>query len=276
MKKSRKILLYGLLSSILLIILCLYLHQSEFINAIEEPSSEPIDEKVLVEEPIKENNVEEKKVETKRDEKKLVLIERIEPEVPKEEVVNTPVVVEENISTVPTVIVPNVTPAVNPTTESIVVKAKSVETNITKKVTAKVVDENLPSLDNFPILDKATIDSTQGLISNIIKSDRIHFYKNRSKLTNKGRKTLDKVVDVLKDVSDINITVKGYTDASGRRKMNRWVSSQRAKSVKDYLVSKGISIESIEVKGFGEDKLLYPNKPYSTLNRRVEIEIKRK
>lgn len=262
MEKSRKILLYGLVSSILLIILCLYSHRSEFINELEE---EHLIEKVVI-----EDEVEKSRVDKESSGVKLVLKDRTAEEpIPQELPIKQPVVVEENLTVEQTITL--------------------TETNDTvdeeKEDPVDMVDENLPPLDHFPILDdgtlnddmnSTTIEDMQTLISNIVKSERIHFYKNRSKLTNKSKKTLDKVVEILKGSSNVEIIVKGYTDASGRRKMNRWVSSERAKSVKRYLVNQGITAESIEVKGFGENGLLYPKRPYSSLNRRVEIEIKRR
>lgn len=263
MEKSRKILLYGLVSSILLIIFCLYSHRSEFINVSKE---EPLIEQVVI-----ENEVEKNRVNQESSGVKLVLKDRTEEE-PTPEVSPTqkPAVVEENMTTV---VEQTTLTEANETLDK--VKEKPVE----------MADENLPPLDNFPIFDEGsvtddrnstTIENTQTLISNIVKSEQIHFYKNRSKLTNKSKKTLDKIVEILKRSSNVEIIVKGYTDASGRRKMNRWVSSERAKSVKSYLVNQGIASESIEVKGFGENGLLYPKRPYSRLNRRVEIEVKRR
>jgi OOP family OmpA-OmpF porin len=70
--------------------------------------------------------------------------------------------------------------------------------------------------------------------------------------------------------------VKGYTDASGDEKINLWISQERAKSVKRYLGKHGIPLKNITAKGFGESELLYGDKPYSELNRRVEIEIRRR
>ena len=58
--------------------------------------------------------------------------------------------------------------------------------------------------------------------------------------------------------------------------MNLWISEERAKSVRKYLGNNGVPFKNIEAKGYGETELLYGDKPYSELNRRVEIEIKRK
>ena len=113
-------------------------------------------------------------------------------------------------------------------------------------------------------------------ISDILKEKHVNFYKNRAKITKKGQKTLDEIIVILKKHKDIYIEVHGHTDASGRAKTNQWISTERAKSVKNYLVSRGLNSKNIVAKGFGETKLLLKNRPNNAINRRVEIKIKRR
>ena len=126
-------------------------------------------------------------------------------------------------------------------------------------------------VQNDPQIAKA-----QEQISELLIKKKIHFYRNRARITYSGKRVLNEIIRIIKDIPDIKVTVKGYTDASGRRDINQWISSERAKSVKNYLGSHGINPRDIIAQGFGEDNLLYPDKPYSPLNRRVEIEIERK
>jgi len=113
-------------------------------------------------------------------------------------------------------------------------------------------------------------------ISDILQEKHVNFYKSSAKITKKGRKTLDEIIVILKRQKDIHIEIQGHTDASGRAKINQWISSKRAKSVKHYLVSRGLNPKNITAKGFGETKLLLKNRPYNAINRRVEIKIKRR
>lgn len=285
MKKSRKILLYGLLSSILLIILCLYLHQGEFMNRSEDNISTLNEENISIEQVLKEYRKEKDSDKEAHPEQESILVDRtrigklkVEASSPSNiSIEEKNITVGDKNTTVNSITLPE-----KNTTVTIDVK-KRVETNISKKP-EKIVDDNLPSLNHFPILDNgnlkdeknSTLNLMQKKISNIIKHERIYFYKNRAKLTHKGKNTLHKIAKILKGLPDINITIKGYTDASGRRKLNQWISLERAKSVKRYLGSQGIAMKNIDAQGFGEEGLLYVDKPYSRLNRRVEIEIKRK
>ncbi len=122
--------------------------------------------------------------------------------------------------------------------------------------------------------DNSSLKIVEEKISDILKKKHINFYKNRAKITKKGKKTLDKIIVILKKQKDIYIEVEGHTDASGKAKTNQWISTQRAKSVKNYLGSRGLNPKNIVAKGFGETRLLLKNRPNSAINRRVEIKIK--
>jgi len=140
-------------------------------------------------------------------------------------------------------------------------------------------DNNNSIAKNTTVVDSSSIDSidmAQNRISKLLSTKRINFVKNHAKLTRKSVNTLNEVLAILKDVPNAKIIVKGYTDAGGKRSINKWISEVRAKRVKEYLGSHGINPENIEAQGFGEDDLLDEHNPYSPLNRRVEIEIKRR
>lgn len=122
----------------------------------------------------------------------------------------------------------------------------------------------------------SSISIIEEKISDILKEKHINFYKSRARITKRGKKTLDEIILILKKQKNIQIEVDGHTDASGNAKTNQWISAERAKSVKNYLGSRGLNPKSIIAKGFGETRLLLKNKPYSAVNRRVEIKIKRK
>ena len=148
----------------------------------------------------------------------------------------------------------------------------------TPKINVVKIDHNKSIDKNITVADTTidNIDIAQNRISKLLTTKKINFVRNRAKLTRRSIHTLKEVIAIIKDVPDIKIIVKGYTDAGGKRAINRWISEVRAKRVKNYLGSHGINPIDIEAKGFGEDDLLYEDKPYSPLNRRVEIEIKRK
>jgi outer membrane protein OmpA-like peptidoglycan-associated protein len=71
------------------------------------------------------------------------------------------------------------------------------------------------------------------------------------------------------------LTIEGHTDNTGTNAHNMKLSNDRAKSVVDYLVSKGIDASRLTAVGFGEEKPVTTNKTAEgrTLNRRVELKL---
>ena len=71
------------------------------------------------------------------------------------------------------------------------------------------------------------------------------------------------------------IEIHGHTDNSGEKKYNKELSLKRAEAIKDFLMSNGVK-NTLTVKGFGDEKPIYPNenKALKGRNRRVEIYLK--
>jgi outer membrane protein OmpA-like peptidoglycan-associated protein len=65
--------------------------------------------------------------------------------------------------------------------------------------------------------------------------------------------------------------IAGHTDSSGDADYNRRLSMRRAETVREYLVSRGVSAQRLDASGFGSDQPLTPEDPANALNRRVEI-----
>lgn len=65
---------------------------------------------------------------------------------------------------------------------------------------------------------------------------------------------LDNLVAYLNAHPKMVIELQGHTDAQGDDQHNMELSENRAKSVMDYLISKGISADRLSSKGFGETK----------------------
>ena len=71
---------------------------------------------------------------------------------------------------------------------------------------------------------------------------------------------LDDVAKVLRDNPDVGpVLVEGHTDNVGSRPYNLDLSNRRARSVVDYLVSKGIKKERLRAAGFGFDRPVATN-----------------
>jgi OOP family OmpA-OmpF porin len=81
---------------------------------------------------------------------------------------------------------------------------------------------------------------------------------------------LDEVAVWMTRYPEYRFFIAGYTDEQGSDVVNEQLSAERARSVKDYLVSKGVKAANILTEGFGSENPL-ENKWKSSKNRRVEI-----
>ena len=89
-----------------------------------------------------------------------------------------------------------------------------------------------------------------------------HFDFAESSLSLVAKMELDKDVQSLKENSNINVRMAGYTSATGTEEVNQKLSEQRANAVRDYLIEKGIAPERITVIGYGRTKpAVYEVKP---------------
>ena len=65
---------------------------------------------------------------------------------------------------------------------------------------------------------------------------------------------LDRVAEVMKLNPELNIELASHTDARSSKAYNMALSDRRAKAAVKYLVSKGISSDRLDAKGYGETK----------------------
>jgi outer membrane protein OmpA-like peptidoglycan-associated protein len=86
---------------------------------------------------------------------------------------------------------------------------------------------------------------------------------------------LNKLVDFLKLNPTVMGEIAGHTDNVGDKKKNQLLSENRAKTVKDYLVSKGIEASRLSSKGYADTQPLAPNDSdlNRAQNRRTEFRI---
>lgn len=131
---------------------------------------------------------------------------------------------------------------------------------------ARQIDEALPS---------AEVERVGEGIRLVLKEDAVRFDTNKSTLTHQAVLNLDKLVKVFSDYPDTNVVIYGYTDSSGSAEYNLKLSAQRAESVKNYLVSKGLVSSRFSVQGLGIADPIATNETAEgkAQNRRVEFMI---
>ena len=85
---------------------------------------------------------------------------------------------------------------------------------------------------------------------------------------------LSKVQNAIRTFEGADVTIEGHTDSTGSEELNRHLSQQRAKAVKDYLLAnRVISSEKISAVGYGPSRPLAPNTTAEgrTQNRRIDV-----
>ena len=133
----------------------------------------------------------------------------------------------------------------------------------------KVKQQTQAQVDNAKV---ETVKDANGLSCVKVTFDSgILFATNSSDLNVSAKHDLTKFAGVLRQNSDCDVAIQGYTDASGNDNINIPLSERRAKAVSSYLRSQGVSSGQIRtVEGLGSSNPI-ENKRVSQANRRVEV-----
>lgn len=112
------------------------------------------------------------------------------------------------------------------------------------------------------------IEKGEGFIINDIK-----FSTNSYKLDNNAKFILNNFLEYLLENKSIKFKIVGHTDNVGDDKENQILSSNRADSVKKYLIEKGVKLDRINSEGKGESKPKVENdsEKNKQINRRTEF-----
>ncbi len=106
-----------------------------------------------------------------------------------------------------------------------------------------------------------------------ISIDTIYFERASSKLKDESTNSLDIIVDYMHENPKIRMKIIGHTDLIGSLDDNMLLSRERANSVRDYLVRKGVEEKRLETGGKGptEPILAKTDEESSKKNRRTEF-----
>ncbi len=105
--------------------------------------------------------------------------------------------------------------------------------------------------------------------------NNIFFDVDKFELRPESYTELEKVAAFLLQNPTLKIEISGHTDNTGSEPHNQQLSEKRAKSVADFLNSKTISKNQVQIKGYGSKKPLLPNTSEENRqqNRRIEFRI---
>jgi OOP family OmpA-OmpF porin len=128
--------------------------------------------------------------------------------------------------------------------------------------------EKTPPPPPPPVVVKPTPKVTKEIIT-----FNLQFGFDKYEITDEMIPALEQAKLILDEDSATTFLVLGHTCSIGSDSYNQSLSERRATSVKNWLVSSGISAERLEAIGYGESQPKYDNgiEESRKLNRRVEI-----
>ena len=101
--------------------------------------------------------------------------------------------------------------------------------------------------------------------------ERVNFDLNLASIRPESQRVLDAVAAILVAQPGLKrVRVAGHTDARGPERFNLELSSDRAASVRDYLVGQGVAADRLEAVGYGSSQPRTAD-PEDDANRRVEF-----
>ncbi len=105
--------------------------------------------------------------------------------------------------------------------------------------------------------------------------DNCTFETSKATLQPEAYKVVDELVEYLKRKDDEKIEVGGHTDNVGKADANIILSTNRANTVRAYLLTKGIAPERVTAKGYGMTVPIAENTTAEgrALNRRTEVKV---
>lgn len=101
----------------------------------------------------------------------------------------------------------------------------------------------------------------------------INFETSKADIKPESQPIIQQIADMLKQNAGLKVSIEGHTDNTGTEKSNQTLSENRAKSVVNALIAKGIDKGRLSSKGWGQSKPVADNKTDEgkAKNRRVEI-----
>ncbi|HEY3493382.1 MAG TPA: OmpA family protein, partial [Polyangiaceae bacterium] len=153
----------------------------------------------------------------------------------------------------------------------------STRANLTQEQQARQKAEStaaaaLASLDQIARVK----EEARGMV--ITLDGSVLFVSGKAELLPIAQKKLDDVAKALNDIDEQQkIVIEGHTDSNGNDDSNLRLSQQRADSVKNYLVSRGVKADRVQSVGKGEAQPVATNETAEgrANNRRVEIVVQK-
>jgi peptidoglycan-associated lipoprotein len=84
--------------------------------------------------------------------------------------------------------------------------------------------------------------------------DTVHFDFDKYDILDNDKPTLQRQASWLAKYPQVRVTVEGHCDERGTREFNLALGARRANSVKEYLISLGVSAERVDTISYGKER----------------------
>lgn len=120
-----------------------------------------------------------------------------------------------------------------------------------------------------------SLEACQAAFDETMLGRNVEFRTSSAAIRTDSGRLLDAITGVAIVCKDYAIVVEGHTDARGSDDINMELSEMRAKSVREYLVGRGVSSNSIEAVGYGETRPINPDTTREAyiVNRRTAFKV---
>lgn len=156
----------------------------------------------------------------------------------------------------------------------------------------EVDDENLPvaqvqaatPTENMPTAPAPTAEEEQasnpviepaagGCALATVSHHVVHFGFDKTDLAKSQLPIVGQVAGIIHECEKGDVTIKGYTDATGSKLYNKWLSEQRAQATQRALIREGVDAARLHAIGLGEKDPVKSNatREGRAANRRVEF-----
>jgi len=144
-----------------------------------------------------------------------------------------------------------------------------------RRLAQEEADKKAKELHSAQTIQQTEAAAAKRNIISLLKIQNIEFEVAKGSLTPRGKGTVDKLANILKQYPHIKIEIAGHTDSDGSATFNQNLSQSRVNTVQKRLITKGINANRLTAKGYGEAQPLVPNTSDENKqrNRRVEINI---
>lgn len=117
------------------------------------------------------------------------------------------------------------------------------------------------------------VDATGCLIPQTLKVGEVQFDTDTAVLTTAARTVLDGIAQTFKNQENVDVQITGNTDNVGDASYNQKLSLQRAESVRQYLIRRGVAPARMMAGGAGDTNPVAPNDDAAgrARNRRVDF-----